>query len=572
MRNRRVVLVGVALLLLAAPAFAHGGQYRRPKPVIGPPPTEPEMPGIPGGGPSTGGEVRPGATTAGPEARLGPDDWAGWWATQRWRLLRGRPEAVETPSVRPSSDSPRAKAIATLLGTIHDPDEDIATGALVALGKIGDPSCEAQLVAVLRDGRRTQSVREAAACGLALLGRAPGGAEDARTALEAVVADATLPPRLRAIAAYALGLRGEETSFDLFASLIVGNRADPQVLAAAASSLGLLGTPDAIGLLRVLVDDGQEGTGAPTPVRVYAAHGLARAGAASGVAPLLRAVEDADPTVRRASMLALAALATAEDDDVQRALRKRLDTDLDVSCRDVAVLALGSQGHAKSRAVLDDALRGGRNVHASFASCALGLWARRQTDVSAAAPIRLSLAPRVHESIRGPACVALGLARDREAAPLLLRIVEGSGASEVRSLAAAVLPEIASREDAAPALRAQLRTDAPPGLRREAASALGALGDTEAAAVLGEMAARGEGLYERAAAMVALSRIGGPGASDHLLGTLRDPKADPLLRALAAVGLGILHERPHARSLSVVAQDLDWASSTDAVAELLTIL
>jgi hypothetical protein len=211
-------------------------------------------------------------------------------------------------------------------------------------------------------------------------------------------------------------------------------------------------------------------------------------------------------------------------------------------------------------------------VHATYAVTALGFWAQRNGDPSAAAPVRRTLVPGSSSALRAASCNALSLARDREAGPLVLRIAEGHDEETLRAVAVASAPPIADPGEAGEVLRRLLAATQPPEVRREAASALGALGDVSAAAALRSLAEESDRLYVRAAALVALGRIGGPGALEKLRTTLENREAEGLLRGLSAVGLGILLERASPRPLRLVGEDLDWNAMTDAVSELLSIL
>jgi len=560
---------------LAETAWAHGGQYQqpplyrpRPRKGVGPGPTGP--PPGPIRGPITGSEVAP-ATTKSSYARLGPDDWTDWWLSQRRSLLKGRFVAATTPSATGKVSHERRRVLAALLAAVSDKNEDVATSALVALGRLGTQTTEPALVKALGDSSRTQSVREAAACGLALLGRG-SNTSAAPAALESVAITSRLPSRLRAIAVYALGLRGDARSRDLVAALATAASTDVEVAAAAASSLGLMDAPGAVEVLERLLEKGRTDDPEPALVRAYAAHGLAAAGSTGSVDLLRRMVPDDDPMVRKAAMLAVASLSDGDDVASERVLRRQLDRDPDVACRDVAVLCLGRLGNRRSSAVLRDAWSGGRAVHPTYAATALGLWARAQGDLVPTVPLRKALSGRTDPLLRGAATVALAVARDRDVAPFLISAVEAHGDAQVRALSASVLPEIAQKEDVTPVLRRLLAAGVDPQVRREAAGALGALGDVGSTRALVEVIESGDTLFERAAATIALGRIGGPGSVERLLGILEKRTNEELLRALAAASLGILLEHDAVRPLHLVGQDLYWGSATAPVTEIMSIL
>ncbi len=567
------VMAALICLVLAGPAWAHGGQYSnpplyRPGRNVGPGPTVPGP--TPRRGPPTPKEVTPSVTSS-TTSRLGPDDWQSWWLSQRGSLLAGRFVGATTPSPRERVSTERQRVLDVLLLAADHDNEDIATSALVALGRLGAAAAEAPLVATLRDASKTQSVREAAACGLALLGQRPDS-EAPRHALESVAMASSLPSRLRAIAAHALGLRGEKESQQLLSGLAASTSTDADVSAAAASALGLANASGSVWVLDRLLEKGRPDDPDSGLVRAYAAHGLAAAESTSSLPLLRRMISDDDPLVRKSAMLAATALSARDDAVTERELRRRLDRDKDVSCRDVAVLCLGRLGHARSEKVLLDAWQGGRAVHRTYAATALGLWARKRGDTKACIPVRRALSGSTPLPLRGAATVALAVARDRASGAFLISAVEGHGDAGVRALAASVLPEITDRADAAPVLRRLLASGVDPQVRREAARALGALGDVESTPALIKVIESEDSLYERASATVALGRIGGPGSVDRLLKILETEANAEMLRALAAVSLGILLEHENAQPLHAVATDLYWGVTTESVSELLTIL
>src|SRR5678815_5201201 len=96
----------------------------------------------------------------------------------------------------------REQAQEALTLALSDTDDDVVSGAAVALGKAGDPGNAAPLIAVLTNSKRAQQSREGAALGLGLLTPEKGGT-DVRSSLELVAADKRAPERLRGFAVYA---------------------------------------------------------------------------------------------------------------------------------------------------------------------------------------------------------------------------------------------------------------------------------------------------------------------------------------------------------------------------------
>jgi hypothetical protein len=109
-------------------------------------------------------------------------------------------------------------------------------------------------------------------------------------------------------------------------------------------------------------------------------------------------------------------------------------------------------------------------------------------------------------------------------------------------------------------------------LRREAALALGLIGDREALHVLADTVENGDTVFLRGSAALALGRIGGREAGTALLTLLENRKRPAIGRAMAAVGIGMLLDRTEGRGLARIGSDLNWYLQTAAVAEVLTIL
>lgn len=255
--------------LLAAGAFSlqdvshgHGGTYLGPGDTVppggggggsgGPPTPAPSGPSNPGGsGPSSGAPIGPavpgqggpgqsGPTTGGASAGADLTQWQFWWGFNQAPFLnlrshihsdsaqtgsddyflgRGqRGQARET--LRPSEETIRGTIVPALLSALEtETQNDIVTGALMALAKIGDglaedgkSDFERVFVEFLDDS--SQEIAETAAIALGVL-----GSPEARLTLEHLLLDdaegrrlvgseAEVDYRTRAFAAFGLGQIG----------------------------------------------------------------------------------------------------------------------------------------------------------------------------------------------------------------------------------------------------------------------------------------------------------------------------------------------------------------------------
>ena len=189
-----------------------------------------------------------------------------------------------------------------------------------------------------------------------------------------------------------------------------------------------------------------------------------------------------------------------------------------------------------------------------------------------------------------------GRARDREAEPALVALLEDAAAdAALRAEAARLLGRMART---APEALADALGDPEPAVAREAAIALGRLRDERAGRPLAALA-RDAAAEPALARRVALSRgwLGDPEAlpgliatldpevahrprrdAVHLLGNLGDPRAvepllalleDPRLRRRAAIALGRIGDRRALEPLVGLLEDNDQSSVRDAVARAL---
>jgi HEAT repeat protein len=260
-------LVAAGALSLQDISAGHGGTYRGPGDTV--PPGggggggAPGAPGAPGsGGPATPGPSGPGTPgPAGPGAPVGggaagatspgggehgPDLslWQYWWGFNREPYLNlkshihtgavqtgsdefflGRNERNQTrDSLRPSDAMIREKVVPALVKALKaEQSNDIISGALIALAKIGDAKDEGgdgksqmaeHIKARLTDG--SQEIQETAAVALGILANEQNIAlleallfNDSTTlGAEKVSFNGAVPDRTRAFAGYGLGLIG----------------------------------------------------------------------------------------------------------------------------------------------------------------------------------------------------------------------------------------------------------------------------------------------------------------------------------------------------------------------------
>jgi HEAT repeat protein len=143
--------------------------------------------------------------------------------------------------------------------------------------------------------------------------------------------------------------------------------------------------------------------------RVHAAHGLARLGDRAAVPALRAALEDDDENVdvRRGAVLALGALAAADDADTAKALVRALERDRDRGVRNMSAIALGRIGPAGAAKALARNYERSDGATQPFVALGLGLLARRDAASDLTAPLRRDLRDAPSPDLRAALAVAL---------------------------------------------------------------------------------------------------------------------------------------------------------------------
>ncbi len=614
-----VVLVraaGVFLLCFAltGQAHAHGGAYQPPpKPVPGRPDPGPgtggggglphgggsddrgPITGRPGG--SVGAPSTPPGTTGGPapptslpgSARrngvglsvvdFNSVEWARWWFANRMRLigqpLRAGPDMRDvTPSARDlrADRMWRAEAQSVLHEALADEHRSIASAAAIALGKSGDATESESLLPVLKDQDRHITVREAAALGLGLLPVEDGAARSrVRVALEVVAQDNRESDRLRSMALYALGMRGDLAAVPVILTAATGGGRTWDVPAAGVAALGLTRCDLTIPDLVELLEGPRRRKSREAVRRAYAAHALALIGDPAVAPALRRAALGKEEHAKRAATLALGAVATPEDSKSIDVLVHNVHRSRDDATRGMALLSLGRVGGKRARDALRWAyLKGGKSLR-PFGAIGLGLLARHPGFESVTGLLLHDLEHRKDPERLAAICVAIGLAGEGRAAEDLRRLVGEQRHTALQAHAAFALGLVGDRKKGAPLLRQVLRDTHDEHLRREAAMALGLMRDREAVGILAEMVRTEDVAYVQGSAALALGRIGGPEAADELMELAREKDGPRMARAMGVVGLGLLLDRQEGAQLAAIGADLSWYLFTPTVLEILTI-
>jgi hypothetical protein len=182
---------------------------------------------------------------------------------------------------------------------------------------------------------------------------------------------------------------------------------------------------------------------------------------------------------------------------------------------------------------------------------------------------------------RSAFCVALGIAGEERVSRRLVEILgDRTEEKEFRGYAALALGLLGhAQPEVTRTIAAAIRERSSEHLQMLATTALGLLGnpriggsDTDSMGLLiGELGtARSQA--HKGQVVLALARIGDNRALDPLLGILRNPRERDLTRALACSGLGLIGDLEWLPSFSRLTQDQNYRATTDALAEIWTLL
>ena len=668
------LLCGAAASILLPTALGHGGTYRGPGDTVPaggsnqggggatPGPTGGNPSGGSTGNPTGGVPTGPGGKSGGPGNRAaggstggetGTDltNWEFWWNFNKDQFLGLRSalyagtrtgEFFDGDGTRntlvPTAADIRGKVVPALKHALEtERQNDIVTGALVALAKIGDVRGE--------DGRsefgalfqrwlpdRNQEISETSAVALGILSdeslvRALADLAADDDAGRKLVGQAGVTTRTRAFALYGLGLVGARAASNSVRTQIVDE------LAAALQSPGTgsreLGVAAviSIGLTPLdwsAEDDAGRQAGASrsrageieflqSVLATESNDAFVRAHVPGALAHLLTKERELPPAgvqlrervvreltrrigehardreeTRQSCILALGQLADLDEDpadaDARAELRRMAEHGL-IQERAYALIALGQvagrpgsgTGSAKSlnlvRGLLVDKLGGASAGLRPWAALGLGVCERGVEDLGSSEYVT---SPDVKRELRsalrgagqetaGAFAIALGIARDREAEELLrerLKSISDAGPRGYVALGLGMIGASAARPEIQRIVR---DSKYQPELLRQAAIALGLLGDKELVPELLTMLSESKSLASQAAVASALGFIGDARSIDPLVAMLRNRELSGTARGFAAVALGIVADKEALPWNAKVSINLNYRASTSTL-------
>jgi len=659
--------------------FSHGGTYRGPGDTVppggggggggGPSTPGPGGPGSPGpSGPSTPGPVGPGSPGGSPGAPSAPMSggggdspdltaWTFWWEFNKepylnlkamihsggvksgsagWFLGDGQKEDAKD-SARPSEEQIRQQVVPALLKALEtESNNDILTGCMIALAKIGDATdesgeskFEAAIVPHLK--AKVQEIAETAAVSLGIL----ANDNSKQTLIDLMrdnangrdlVGSGEVSYRTRAFAAYGLALLGARTAQesirrDVVEALVdvleTDNSSTRDIKVACLISLGLvhleqIHPTDAAAEVETLAPQSCRVGQIEYLIRYFENdkdnHYLIRAHAPAALARLLTGLptEDLEAYKKRIAelllegcdknskeknevlqscVLALGQIGDNDADKIDEEIRKALidiPKDLnDQQARNFSLIALAQTGGRigtgdmpkkdEVASHLTSTLTRGKGTLQPWAGLSIGVYGRalkdldRADNADAARALRSVLEDEKSGSKLGAYSIAVGILKDKEAQETLLEKLDTTKEEDVRGYITVALGLMDAREAIAPIQEIIKESKYKHELLKQAAIALGLLGDKALVTDLITMLEEAKGLATQAALASALGTIGDYRSIDPLVAMLQNKDITDSARGFAAVALGIVADKealPWNAKLSV---DLNYRASTSTL-------
>lgn len=607
-RVRRWVVAAVlgAALGAARDAGAHGGQYRGPRGGV-PPGLPPPTTSVPG----------------------------GWWDANLDELVgdaRGPTVTGEAADLARVQRVAREERIVPFLRTVVDgalgSDPDLVGAAAIALGKTSsDPADVDRLLRLGDDPSRPSLLLEAAALAPGLLRRSdPALALDGRVLdrvrarlLDVVDGKTHGSRRVRCFAALSLGLLGDQPSppddaarprVDVATALGARLAAsdDPEEEVAFVTALGLqapasVPAPLVEAVRALAADGGMKGRRRAPVTQAHALLATARWAGPEASALLLSFLRSpqAPNEVRHAALAALGTVAARLGPVPRTAAVTEVLAHAEAGNPETVGLALLTLGRLHAAAMGDPADRTtftataatrllaqvdeGAGAARRIAALAVG-FALRPTAPEPADVAKVAFRQRAvamlgsvvddgsDPEVRGVALIALGLARDPGTVARCTALLKRRDIDvQLRARAATALGLVGDPTPAPlEALRVAVAPTSPEGVRREAARALGLLGDASALAPLVAELRSDVPDAHRSRAAVALGALRRTGAVDALIAVVADRTAGDVARAIAVAALGLLGDPERVRSLGRLASDLSGTAQTDALGQAVLYL
>jgi len=569
-------------------------------------------------------------------------DGAPGSGTPGWYLGRGD-KAQTKETYAPTPTQIRQVVVPALLRALEkETNNDIVTGCLIALAKIGDiknenGESEFQDVIAQRLADSAQEISETAAVALGILADESSVPVLADLLFDTpagrtLVQRKEVPYGTRAFAAYGLAQIGSRTARDEVRQEIANtllqalrtqktSSRDLQVACLIAMGLVPLDTIEPSGAL-LETEDGAvpERLECRTQQLDYLLEFLqdeeneflVRAHAPASLGRLLEGLEgeihaiykerivtaliermgrkaDDKNEVVQSAVLALGQIGDSDDDDLDRTIREVLasvpEKYSEPQARRFALIAMAKAGSNVGNGEIVAGVKEAtgflvkhlaqKKQTSAWAGLGIGVLCDRleQAQVQIVDDIFADATTALRETLRteksgeklGAYALAVGIAGDEEAIPILLRKLQSTSELETRGYIAVGLGLLGDRTAIEPIQVIIEQSKYKPELLRQAAIALGLLGDKELVNKLIDMLGKARGLASQAAIASALGFIGDRRSIEPLVAMLENEEISGAARGFAAVALGIVGDSANLPWNSKIAEDLNYRASVQTL-------
>ena len=648
MKRLTTLLVLAATLGLTASLSAHGGTYKGPGDTVPPggggastptPPSTPSTPSTPGS-PAPGGA---GPTTGGAQAdSTDLSKWQFWWEFNKDRFLNLRAKvhsggigtdtggaltglggaAAQASTFAPTDQQIRTQIIPALLEAVQgESDQDILTGVMIALAKIGkDESGAARALFLDNLDAPVQEVAETAAISYGILKDfeamdsvlVPLLKDDAQG--RKFLGKNEVPLRNRTFAAYGIALIGsysndagvKQKAAKLLLDVLATDKSAIQDLrVASAIGLGLLDLKEPGDIHDVVTRASTILTEAKDDDIVLAHLPTSMAKLLRGLPPddltlrnqvldqvlgLLDARSKAQGLTKQSAVMALGMLARPGDPrskEIFEALEFQADKAKDQQAKNFSAISMAYLGaadpdfdSAENKAPITkfllDNMKKSNSAYEQWSGLALGVMAFMLNEQNRAiSPVAHEQVLKKFEDSKSPDdlsayVLALGLMNHQGSKDAIRTAMEKYKTSEFRGYASISLGLLGAREhrDYLAKMIEEQKRD--PDLLKQAAIGLGLMKDREVLTQLMEFLNPKDGrpsLAVLAATATAIGFIGDSRSVEDLVNTLKNKKLTPLGRAFAAVALGMVGDKELMPWNSPIGADMNYRASVSTLVE-----
>jgi HEAT repeat protein len=220
-------------------------------------------------------------------------------------------------------------------------------------------------------------------------------------------------------------------------------------------------------------------------------------------------------------------------------------------------------------------LADGKTSVQPWAGLACGVMARKLFDAKFNSPAITSLQGAVRAALEeagdpskvGAFAISSGIMGDIEATPIMLKLLDQEKQDDVRGYLAVGLSLMNAREAIEKAQKIVDESKYRPELLKQAAIALGLLGDKNVVPTLVTLLGESKGLATQASISSALGFIGDQRSIEPLVDMLENDQLTERARGFAAVALGIVADKEPLPWNSKIALDLNYRASTQTLTD-----